>query len=369
MFSSREHKGRRVRFSSVEFLVAFCLFRAPGLFFGAALYGGGHLFYFIWGQKIINILYNIKMNFDLPSPDINVDEYDNKSIAELVATTKSINEQNKNPNSLKKIHSDPAVFVSLRAHSSIPYNFTSKLFNTFRKPKGIHLVKLTAAENGGMNSSENISYKDKNDIIFDVIKEDKPSIIVSAERIQKLIRFKEKENNVANFDQRNVVTEVIGGSKNNGKMLNKQITPYSENEIQERELENYMPIKLSFLNKTEENPLGEVISADIFDLVNQNIHADERPYTTIQKIIEYLQSIGIKRIVLLDFTCSTITENYLNDTENSSKLNPEELQNIIKHLNENDYHGGKKQLLRPRKSSRRHRRQGRRTKKAIRKRT
>jgi hypothetical protein len=47
MFSSRQHKGRRVRFSGIKFLVAFCLFRAPGLFCGAALYGGGHLFYFI----------------------------------------------------------------------------------------------------------------------------------------------------------------------------------------------------------------------------------------------------------------------------------------------------------------------------------
>ena len=217
---------------------------------------------------------------DLSQPDIDVDKYEDKSIAELVATTKSINEKN-NIKNQKKIHSnDPAVFVSLRAHSSIPYSFTDDNINTFQKPIGIQLVKLTAAENGGMNSSNNINYQDKNDIILRVIEEDKASIIKSAETIQQLIRKTEQENKVDNFAQRNVVTIVknIERSKNKGKMLNKQITPYSTEETQERNITNYMPIN------TETKPDEKFYTQKMEEKLEKLAKIEEKPKQTLPSL-------------------------------------------------------------------------------------
>ena len=159
--------------------------------------------------------------------------------------------------------------------------------------------------------------------------------------------------------------------------LNKKFTPYNFKKYKDDEKviidEDYVPIELLFLHKTPENPSGVIVWRDIFPYV-VNMFSDEpenEENITLEELLTYLKiELKVKNVLLIDFSCQTFV---YDDDDNTPRLSPEEESAQIAYLNKNHLHGGKKQLLRPRKSRkstpRRCRRQGRRTKKAIRKRT
>lgn len=280
----------------------------------------------------------------------------------------------------------PTVFVTIFGHSYLPYikgkmNIFVKPPLTFNNiiqdkatPDDFTLIKLTRADHGDLTKlwkttderTEKLldtMYDDFSEEILETLKLDRTELLESAKLTrQNLISIEKKYDldltteNINGFK----ITKVSFENHNKGAMMNKRIFPYDPGHLASMTKGKYYAIKMSFLNKTKQNPDGEVISVDIFQ--NLPIYsANSKSYTNMKDIVEYLYNkLKVRRLLLLDFTCSTIHEQRpwgkqtQEDQESYSRL---------------DIYGGKKSRYRSRKSRKStRRRQGRRTKKAIRKR-
>jgi hypothetical protein len=241
-------------------------------------------------------------------------------------------------------------YVYIRAHSALPVisdrKGKFKDIDIYEIPNDINVVKLTAASNGERNNNL-YEYQDKKQLIMDGIKEyeeeyeeetlESPWKV--AKKIEKKLKKFEKYKEIPNAELRNVVS-------NDKIVLNKIIHPLPQEELGRRRIKNYMPVQILFYNKD----FDDFDSADIYEVIHRIYRVKQNRLIpgyadaiTIEDIIEYLRDIlKVKNVVLLDFTCSSFSEN------TSDRIDKEKL---INYLNDWNWHGGKRKKTKKNKKN------------------
>jgi hypothetical protein len=212
----------------------------------------------------------------------------------------------------------------ITTHGGIEVEFTETndlIPNTFEAPQGMDIVILQAAACGVVNITDEKEINDfipsirsiskkfnnstSNEDMIKIVEEIKKNLIMKdgvpkyiSNEIHSKNSYYANNKHAVNYDHHTDKSyKIYSGSK----ILNKRLTR-TNNEISE-DTQDWKVIMLDYNPKHEDT--------DLMDVLHKNItryQATKTVFLYTENIINYLGSIGITKVIIIDLTCSAIID-------------------------------------------------------------